>query len=110
LTGWPAADSERVHGDLGVIYPGIQGAPDQDVLNAAMALTAKGEITPTPVRSAGGYSLLELVSTSDDHPADEDRLYADAAFLYRERQGGLKSRAYAAELRSRAHIVIYAAQ
>jgi parvulin-like peptidyl-prolyl isomerase len=103
-------DAKVNGGDLGILYSGMQPAADPTILNGALSLSANGEVTPTPVISSGGYNLLERVSASDNHPADENRLYADALFLFQEHQGSLKADAYAAKLRAKSNIVIYAAR
>jgi parvulin-like peptidyl-prolyl isomerase len=56
---------------------------DTAILNAALAMK-NGEITPDPGQTRGGYFFLQILSTSDHHPNDEDAAYTDAFTAYRE--------------------------
>ena len=69
-------------GDLGILYEGKRDV-DTAILRTALAM-AKGEISPSPVRTYGGYFLLEVVSTSDSHPSGEDSAYDQANSVYRQ--------------------------
>jgi len=71
-------------GDFGVLYDGIRDI-DTAVLQAALALH-KGETVSEPVKANGGYCLVQAISTSDDHPADEDVTYAAAERTYKEQR------------------------
>lgn len=91
-------------GDVGLTYDGAN--LDQDLIRSALSLKT-GEITPTPVKVAYGYYLIQVVSTSDDHPKDEDSSYADAEEKYRRQQAEYLVPQYLKDLRAQAKIVNY---
>jgi parvulin-like peptidyl-prolyl isomerase len=71
-------------GDTGLLYEGMQNM-DTAILNTSLAMK-KGEVTPSPVQTYGGYFLLQCISTSGNHPGDEDAAYANAFATYQEQQ------------------------
>ncbi len=70
-------------GDIGILSPGMRDM-DTGVLTAGLALGA-GAVSQ-PVRSAGAYSLVQCVSTSADHPKEEEAAYTAALTSYREQE------------------------
>jgi len=97
----PAAADK--HGDSGVVYDGA--ATDPPMNTAALALKAKEDITPAPIRADSGYRLLQLISTSDAHDASEDPLYDAAVALWRRQQANVRAHSVLTDLRAKAHIV-----
>jgi hypothetical protein len=94
-------------GDLGLVH---EGTPfDPTFLKAALALK-KGGITTDDVKSFYGYHIIECVSTSEDHPADENALYSQEADKYREQQVQQQLPAFMQTLRGKAKIVNYLGQ
>ena len=69
-------------GDLGILYEGMRGM-DTAILNSALAMT-NGQASSEPGKTRDGYFLLRIISTSDNHPGDEDAAYRDASLAYRE--------------------------
>lgn len=74
-------DDPGKSGDMGVIFPARSGI-DTAIANAAVAMK-KGEISSQPIKTAGGYALLQAISDSDNHTSDEDSAYARALATYR---------------------------
>ncbi len=92
-------------GDLtGLVYTG--GMYDPNFTAAAIALK-KGEITATPAKSMFGYHLIEAISTSDDHPTSENKLYQDALNQYMEQQAQKNQSAILQQLQAKSQIVNY---
>ena len=94
-------------GDLGIVH---EGTPFDPTFLAAALKLKKGDITPDPVKSSYGYHLIECVSTSDDHPKDEDAAYAKEEDSYRQQVVGQQIPTFMQTLHSKAKIVNYAAQ
>jgi foldase protein PrsA len=69
-------------GDMGILYEGMRGM-DTAILNTALAMKT-GQVSAEPGRTRDGYFLVEVISTSDQHDANEDSAYADAFKTYRE--------------------------
>jgi foldase protein PrsA len=69
-------------GDLGILYEGKQGM-DTAILNSALTMKG-GEVSSEPGKTREGYFLLQIISTSDRHGADEESGYANALRAYRE--------------------------
>jgi parvulin-like peptidyl-prolyl isomerase len=82
---------------------------DANFIKAALTLK-KGQITPTPVKTVFGYHLIECISTSDDHPASEDKYYADAQKQYMQMQSGQKANMLMQSLHAKAKITNYLTQ
>ncbi len=76
-----APDDPGESGDMGIIFPAKAGT-DTAILNAAVVMK-KGEISSQPIKTGGGYALLQAVSDSDSHTRDEDAAYAKALAAYR---------------------------
>lgn len=74
-------DDPSKSGDMGIIFPAKAGT-DTAIVNAAVAMK-KGEISAEPIKTGGGYALLQIISDSDSHTVDEDAAYARAAGAYR---------------------------
>lgn len=72
------------NGDIGILYEGMQGM-DTAILNTALTMK-KDEISSTPVKTYGGYFLLQIVSTSDNHASGEDTAYAEALATCQEQK------------------------
>jgi parvulin-like peptidyl-prolyl isomerase len=92
-------------GDLGVLFQGEQ-AIDTAVLNAGLSLK-KGEITAQPVKAVDGWCLLQAVSTSDDHPADENAAYDKAREIYKEQEAQMRIPQYVTDLIKKSKVVYY---
>jgi len=75
VTQYAAGEVTSGKGDMGVLYDHMLGW-ETPLLDAAMVLH-KGGLSP-PVKTDGGYHLIQAVSTDDDHPTVEDSLYQDA--------------------------------
>ena len=71
-------------GDIGILYEGMQGM-DTAILNTALAMK-KDEISSAPVKTYGGYFLLQVISTSDNHASGEDAAYAEAFATCKEQK------------------------
>ncbi len=69
------------NGDLGVVFPAMPGM-DTAILNAAAAMK-KGEISSQPIKTGSGYALLQVLSDNDNHPREQDVVYAKALTAYR---------------------------
>lgn len=75
------ADDPSKSGDMGIIFPDKIGT-DTAIVNAAVRLK-KGEISSELIKTGTGYALLQAISDSDNHTADEDAAYARALSAYR---------------------------
>jgi len=73
-------DDRSKNGDMDIIFPSKPGI-DTDVANAATAMK-KGEISSQPIKTYGGYALLQIISDSDDHSSAENVSYAKALEMY----------------------------
>jgi parvulin-like peptidyl-prolyl isomerase len=71
-------------GDIGILYEGMQGM-DTAILNTALTMK-KNEISSAPVKTYGGYFLLQVISTSDNHASGEDAAYAEAFATCKEQK------------------------
>jgi foldase protein PrsA len=91
-------------GDVGLAFDGAN--LDETLLRAALSLD-KGKITENPVKVNYGYYLIQVVSTSDSHPASEDSSYAAAQDKYRRQQAQYLVPDYMKTLRAQAKIVNY---
>lgn len=92
-------------GDVGIVYTGVSGV-DTAVVDTALKMKP-GDVTPEPVKTYGGYFLLRAVSTSDQHPVDEDAAYASTLSAYREQQADMRAPQYVNELVAQAKVVNY---
>jgi parvulin-like peptidyl-prolyl isomerase len=77
-------DDPSKSGDMDIIFPFKSGI-DTDVVNAAIAMK-KGEISSQPIKTYGGYALLQIISDSDDHASAENASYAKALEIYKARE------------------------
>jgi len=90
-------------GEVGFAF---DGAPlDQDLVRAAL-LVPSGQVSE-PVRVSYGYYLIQVVSTSENHPKSEDSSYKDAEDKYRRQQAEYMVPDYLKTLRAKAKIVNY---
>jgi parvulin-like peptidyl-prolyl isomerase len=90
---------------MGIIYPYKPGI-DTDIANAA-GIMKKGEISSQPIRTYNGYALLEAISDSDNHPADEDAAYARAQDNYRSLEARQMVRQIIVSLIKKSNVVYY---
>ena len=98
-------DDPSKSGDMGIIYPYKPGI-DTDIANAA-GIMKKGEISSQPIRTYNGYALLEAISDSDNHPADEDAAYARAQDNYRSLEARQMVRQIIVSLIKKSNVVYY---
>ena len=71
--------------DLGVLYDKATTDVDSAALEAGLSLK-NGQVTSLPVRTREGCCLIQAMSTGEEHPKSEDKLYADAAQASRKVQ------------------------
>jgi len=89
-------------GDAGIVYPGSQLGPVYNT--AALALTTPGQITPEPIKTDIGYCLIQLISSTDKHPATEDPLYDAAVKQWQQQQANMRVYHVLMDLRAKAKI------
>lgn len=71
------AETRSANGDIGALYSNMLGNVEECVLTEALALNS-GEVSKAPVKTADGYCLIQVVSTSDAHSAAEEDTYRKA--------------------------------
>jgi peptidyl-prolyl cis-trans isomerase C len=96
--------TKDIVGDLGIVTE--KDGYDPAFLKAVFSLKA-GEMKPVPVRTSYGLELIRAVSTSDDHPASEDQLYAVAHEQVTEREVRAQLHDYIPGLIARSTVVDY---
>jgi len=90
-------------GDIGIVYAGMRDV-DPTVVNVALAL-GNGVVAPRAVETSDALILVQSISKNDDHPKDEDQLYADALDLYRGQQAQFLAPKYVVDLIDKSKII-----
>jgi parvulin-like peptidyl-prolyl isomerase len=92
-------------GDIGILYEGMQGM-DTAILDTALAMK-KDEISSAPVKTYGGYFLLQVISTSDKHASNEDVAYAKALTVCQEQKAQMLIPQVIVDLIKKSKVVYY---
>ena len=98
-------DDPSKSGDMGIIYPYKTGI-DTDLANAAGTMK-KGEISLQPIKTYGGYALLEAISDSDNHASEEDAAYAREQNHYRSMEAQSLIREMVIGLIKKSNVIYY---
>jgi sulfur carrier protein ThiS len=93
-------------GDMGIVTE--KDFYEPALLSAAIALK-KGQFTMVPVKTSSELHLLQAVSTSADHPATEDSLYARAQQNAKNREIQSQVPGFLRSIRSNNRVVNYLA-
>lgn len=94
-------------GDLGMVY---EGAPIDPNFVAAVLPLKRGQITPTPAKSYAGYHLVQVIDTTEDHPASDNALFATAEQNYITQHAQGNAQHYIQTLKDSGNVVNYMAQ
>jgi len=104
-TQYSEASPKSDKGDIGMLWAGMNDM-ETSMLDAGLSLD-KGSVTPDPVKLIDAYCLVQVVSTSSDHPRSEDQDYAAALAAYREQRAPMLEPAEIVNLIKKAKVVYY---